>query len=444
MKERQPPHAAEQERAILGAIIRQPEVLGLVKSALTPEDFFVGKNRIIYRTMLEIHERQGSIDEPMLCDEILGTEKERKAGGLDYILDLKEGATPAHAEWYMDKIREKAALRAVLGAFQEGIDEIYNSNGEAGKGTLAALQERLIGLFTERKRGRARTEHIGTIAARAMQILEEIGGEDGPAARISSGYPGLDRRIGGFAPGKLYILAGRPSHGKSTFALNLARNISVNAGIPGMIFSLEMDRDEITENLIAAQARIDNQSFRAGIPSARLCEKAADAANFLQARPLYINDRSSVGWSDIRADFLLQNAVEPVKYVIVDYLQLMATNPKAERRDLALGEVTRHLKVFAGEMQVPVILLSQLNRSVEGREGNRPRLSDLRESGSIEQDADAVMFIHRPGLYRSEQDMDAELILGKNRGGPIGKVELVYLYANSRFESRALGGEENE
>ena len=434
-----PPHAAEQERAILGAVLRKPEILGFVRSTLSPGDFFIAKNRVIYRTILAVYERCGSIDQPMLIDEIMGTDNEQKVGGIEYVVDLTEGATPAHAEWYMDRIAEKSALRACLGVFSEGIDQIYSSNGNAGKDTLEAIKAQTFELFSKNRRGRPKTEAIGGVVTRVLQAFEDIGDGTGADAWLSTGFPDLDRKIGGLAPGKLYILAGRPSMGKTTFALNMARNISILGGLPGMVFSIEMDRESLAENLISAHAKINNQIFRDRIVSPRMCDKLASAASFISTRPLYLNDASSVGWSDIRSDFLLQNAIEPVKYVIVDYLQLMNTDRRAERRDLAVGEVARRLKVMAGEMEVPIILLSQLNRAVDNREGNRPRLSDLRDSGNIEEHADVVIFMNRPNFYNAMLDREAEAIVAKNRTGPIGSVPLVFIYEHSKFESLAAG-----
>ncbi|HXJ40192.1 MAG TPA: replicative DNA helicase, partial [Bryobacteraceae bacterium] len=404
------------------------------------EDFALEKHRRIYLRMTELHERGDRIDRVTVANELLRFNELESVDGLSYLVSLDDGMPHiANLEGYIKIIRDKSSLRRIAMSAQHMMNRALM--GEEDPATiLAGAEESLL------KLGENRTEK-GLVSP--FEVIRDYeGGLNAfldPSKRVkgvSTGFTKLDEMTGGMHSGELIILAARPSMGKTAFALNIAWHVATRLFQPVAVFSLEMSKESLLTRMLCAAARVDSQRFRTGYLNQQERQKLRDAANQMVEAPIYIDDTAGVHLMDMHAKLrkLVQSG-QKLGLVVIDYLQLMSSKGRVENRNQEVSQISRGLKLLSKEMDCPFLVLSQLSRATETRQGDhRPQLSDLRESGSIEQDADLVGFIFREEVYkRDREDLHglAEFILAKQRNGPIGKVDLVFLHAQTRFENRA-------
>jgi len=441
------PNAAEKglpvnvdaERFVLGSILLDDNLYIQAAGLLAPEDFSLEKHRRIFRRMGELNDRGERIDRITVANELMKYNELESCDGLSYLVSLDDGLpqTP-NLESYIKLVKDKATLRRIIFASQHMINRAMMAE-EGPEEILAGAEETILKLGEEQVRSGLMNP---------AQILEDYeGGINAfldPSKRVkgvSTGFLKLDEYTGGLHGGDLFILAARPSMGKTAFALNIAQHIALRNKQTVAIFSLEMSKESLLTRMLCATARVDSQRFRMGYLSADERRKLNHALQELAEAPLYIDDTAGLHLMDMHAKLRRLNSERRLGVVIVDYLQLMSSRGRSENRNQEVSALSRGLKLMAKELNVPMIVLSQLSRAVETRQGDhRPVLSDLRESGSIEQDADVVGFIFREEVYnRDREDLKglAELIIAKQRNGPVGTVNLVFLHAQTKFENRA-------
>ena len=442
------PASIDAERSILGAILLDNFAYNQAAESLRPDDFSLDSHRRIYSRMMELSETSRPIDLITLTEE-LGRHKEVEAvGGVAYITSLTDGVPRRpNIEHYVRIVKDKAMLRGLIHAANGAIARALEQTDTADE-VLDAAETSIFRLSDDR---------LGRGFMGVNEIVHESFGPKGIDALYERGqritglathYEDLDGITSGLQPSDLVILAARPGMGKTAFALNIAENAAVEDGKVVGVFSLEMSREALLLRLLCSQARVDSHKLRQGFLGREDCEKITAASGLLGESRLYIDDTPALSLHEMRAKARrLQQSQQQLDLIVVDYLQLMAAAPvgggrRYENRTQEVSAISRGLKALAKELRVPVLALSQLSRAPESRGGDhRPQLSDLRESGSIEQDADVVMFIFREEVYnRDNPDLEgqAELIVAKQRNGPTGKIDLAFLRSFTRFESRAL------
>ena len=423
---RQVPHSVEAEQAVLGSILIDSRCINDVIGVLKPEDFYLRQNRELYEAVYAMFNYSQTIDPVTVLDKMreLGyyTDKCR-----DYVMQLMEiTPTAANAVRYANIVRERSMLRA-LGQAASDITEMVSDQ----KGTPAEMlesAERKIYALRKGERGDS-LEHIGTVMHKVFDRLTELSQSDSAIPGLSSGLRDLDRKINGLNKSDLILLAARPAMGKSAFALNIGMHVAANSGKTVAIFNLEMSREQLAMRLLASQGLVELQKLTTGKLSEEEWTKVSMAASALSQTDIRIDDNPSVTVADINAKC---RRLDNLGLVIIDYLQLMQGSgygKNNENRVVVVGEISRALKIMAKELNVPVVCLSQLSRAVESRTDKRPILSDLRESGSIEQDADSVLFLYRDEYYNKESADKglAECIVAKNRHGETGAVKLQWM-----------------
>jgi replicative DNA helicase len=433
------PANIEAERYILGAILLDPSSFLNVGSALQPADFSLQSHQLILTRMQQLFERGEKIDRVTLANELLRFNELENVGGISYLVSLDDGLPQLYnLESYIKIVKDKAILRHIIFTSQGLIDRCVNGSDEPHE-ILASAEEQLMSLGEAQVSDSLRTPR---------EVIEQFeGGINAfldPTRRVrgtSTGYLKLDEMTGGFRPGELIILAARPAMGKTAFALNLGQNVAMNPAAPKAVavFSLEMSNESLLTRMICAQARVSQTKFREGYLNAderRLLQKATVD---LARAPIFIDDSSNITLMDIHAKLRRLARDHELGLVIVDYLQLMSTPGRSENRTQEVSQLSRGLKLLSKELKCPFFVLSQLSRAPETRPGDhRPQLSDLRESGSIEQDADMVMFVFREEYYKrfdASLHGKAEIILAKQRNGPTGTVKLAFQHEFTKFEN---------
>jgi replicative DNA helicase len=435
------PSNVDAERLVLGSLLLDDSIFIDVAGHLKTEDFCLDKHRRIYRRMQEIFDRGERIDRITLANELMKFNELESVDGLTYLVSLDDGLPRLpDISGYVKIIRDKSMLRRIVETGNMLMQRALMAE-EDPQQILAGAEEQLLKLGESQ---------INTGLLNPREVIENYqGGINAfldPSKRIkgiSTGFIKLDDMTGGLHRGELIILAARPSMGKTALALNIAHHISCKLGQPTAIFSLEMSNDSLLTRMLCASSYVDSRKFRQGYLDESERRKLREAANQLVASPLYIDDTAGVNLMDMHSKLrrLQQTSGQKLGLVIVDYLQLMGGRGRFENRNQEVSALSRGMKLLAKELDCPMLVLSQLSRAPETRQGDhRPQLSDLRESGSIEQDADLVGFIFREEVYKPDREDlkgTAELIIAKQRNGPIGKVELVYLHAMTKFENRA-------
>ena len=441
------------ERFVLGAILMDDALYIQVAGALEAGDFSLEKHRRIFLRMGELYDRGERIDRVTVANELLKQNQLESVDGLTYLVSLDEGLpTLANLESYVGIVKDKATLRRIIFTSQQLIDRCILAEEEPEE-ILASAEENLL------KLGDARAKDA---LASPKRIIEEYEGGLNvfldPSQRIKglgTGFLKLDEMTGGLHEGELVILAARPAMGKTALALNIAQHVALRETEDNKtvaVFSLEMSRESLLTRMICAAARVDQQKFRAGFLNQDERRRLQKAATDLVQAPLYIDDTAGTHLMDIHAKLRRLKSEQGLSLVVIDYLQLMSGRGRYENRNQEVSTISRGLKLLAKDLKVPMLVLSQLSRAPELRQGDhRPQLSDLRESGSIEQDADLVAFIFREEVYKPQDESLkglAELLLSKQRNGPTGKVNLVFLKQFTKFENRTndlgedvLGGE---
>ncbi len=433
------PTNVDAERFVLGSILLDDALYVQAAGTLEPEDFSLEKHRRIFKRMGELQVRGERIDRITVANELMKFNELEACDGLTYLVSLDDGLPQIpNLESYIRIVKDKAVLRRIIFASQHMMNRAMLAEEEPGE-ILAGAEETLLKLGDSRVKS-------GLI--NASQILQDYEGGISafldPSKRIkgiSTGFAKLDEMTGGMHGGDLIIIAARPSMGKTALALNIAQHVALKLKQTCAIFSLEMSRESLLTRMLCAAARVDSQRFRAGFLSQEERRKLNHSLHELVEAPLYIDDTAGLNMMDMHAKLRRLQQEQKIGLVIVDYLQLMSSPGRQENRNQEVSALSRGMKLLGKELNVPMMVLSQLSRAVETRQGDhRPQLSDLRESGSIEQDADLVGFIFREEVYhREREDLRglAELIVAKQRNGPIGTVNLVYLHAQTKFENRA-------
>ena len=432
-----PPHNLEAEQSVLGAILLADTTLyGLViNEGLKPEQFYREQHATIYRAMLRLYEESREIDALTVTEELKQSGELEQVGG-PAMVDALAGAAPAagNVREYARIVQSNALLRRLLATTQQIQANVWNHEAPARELVEWAERDILeVGHDDRQKDFRA----VGEVLHDEMDKLHRLSLEHTALTGTPSGFKDLDEITGGFQSGNLIILAARPSMGKSALVTNIAENAALEHGKPVALFSLEMSEAELAQRFVASQARIRGEELRKGRVAENRWPKILEACQRLSDAPLYVDDSSDIGILELRAKArrLHQQSENGLGLIILDYLQLMRADSRVENRVEAVGQMSRGLKILARELEVPVIALSQLSRAVESRTDKRPILSDLRESGNIEQDADLVMFIYRDEYYdrESEREGEADIIIAKHRNGALGDVTLTFQKEYPKF-----------
>jgi replicative DNA helicase len=433
------PSNLDAERFVLGSILMDDSLFVQTAGVLEPDDFSLESHRRIFARMGELHERGERIDRVTVANELMRFNELEACGGLSYLVSLDDGLPQIlNLDSYIRIVKDKSILRRIIFASQHLMNRCLLGEEEP-EDILAGAEETLLRLGESR---------IKAGLSSPRQVIEEYeGGLNAfldPSKRVkgtSTGFYKLDEMTGGLHGGELFILAARPSMGKTALALNIAQHAAVKLNQTVAIFSLEMSKESLLTRMLCAAARVDSHRFRAGYLNADERRRLQVAASELVNAPLFIDDTAGVHLMDMHAKLRRLQSERKLGLVIVDYLQLMTGRGRFENRNQEVSALSRGMKLLSKEMNVPMLVLSQLSRAPETRQGDhRPQLSDLRESGSIEQDADLVAFIFREEVYkRDREDLrgTAELLVAKQRNGPVGVVNLVFLHHLTKFENRA-------
>jgi replicative DNA helicase len=432
-----PPHSLEAERALLGAILLERESLPRAIELLRPADFYKEGHRKIFETMIALFDRNEPVDLLTVAEELKRrTELDEVGGPATLAALVDEAATAAHLMAYGGIVRQKAVLRELIRIATEIIGESYE--GRQAVEQLLDRAEQLIFQISERRlRGSALPVRL--ILKDAFEHIEKLYERKEHVTGLATGFTELDRMSSGFQYSDFIIIAGRPSMGKTAFALNIARYAGVVEQKRVLVLSLEMSKEQLVQRLLCSEARVDSQRVRSGTLDQRDWLRLTNGAGRLAEAPIYIDESPALTVLEARAKARRMMAEHGLDLLIIDYLQLMAGR-NLDNRQQEISEISRSLKALAKELNVPVVALSQLSRAVEARQSKEPQLSDLRESGALEQDADLILFLYRPGWYgiQSEDgDKVAEVIIGKQRNGPTGVVKLSFLPEYASFENLA-------
>ncbi|MQA89143.1 MAG: replicative DNA helicase [Gemmatimonas sp.] len=439
--ERRPPYSLEAEMSVLGGMFIDADAVVKAIEVVDDTMFYREGHRRLYRAMVRLWERGEVVDAVTLSEELKGSGDFDAVGGAPYLAQLLDAVpTAANVEYHARIVREKALLRRLIEAATSIIQQTY----EAGGAVEALLDEAEQKIFqiaqTHDRRGFV---WIKELLWPAMEQIELLSQNSSSITGVPTGFDDLDEKTAGFQRGDLVIVAGRPSMGKTAFTLNVAQHAAIGARKAVAFFSLEMSKEALVQRMLTSEARVDASRVRTGRLRDDDYPRLAQAAGLLNTAPIYIDDTPAISILEMRAKARRLKADRPdLAMVVVDYLQLMQANVRTENRQQEVSEVSRGLKSLAKELDLPVVALSQLSRAVEGRPDKRPMMSDLRESGALEQDADVIMFLYRPEYYHGPVDKDGnslegrgELIIGKQRNGATGTIQLMFHKEYTRFES---------
>ncbi len=434
------------ERAVLGAVLADNTLIASVAEVVHSDDFSSPAHAAIFAAMLKLDSTQRQVDHLTLSEELKVLGHLATVGGPAYLMALDQGVPLAHNAVQYAKIVKDQALRRRLASVGREIVEMASQETGDVEVILDESERRLFALAENRREGDLRA--VSDLMEQTLDLLDKMKASSSGVTGLSTGYVDLDMQLTGLHAGELIILAARPGIGKTSLAMNIAMHAALKEDKAVAIFSLEMPADQLLMRLLASSARVDMKKLRGGRLTPHDEEKFQEMAGKLYNAPIYIDDSGGLSPFDLRAKARRLKQRDPrLSLIVIDYLQLMHQKGKVESRQLEVAEISRALKQLAKELEVPIIALSQLSRKVEERKGGKPMLSDLRESGSIEQDADVVMFIHREdqtdaeggGEPRASSAIPVQLIIAKQRNGPIGEIDLIFLAEYTRFESRARG-----
>ncbi len=438
MVERIPPHNAEAERSVLGAAMLDKDVLSEILEEVKAEDFYSENHKEIFQAIWELYRENSPVDMLTVCEEL----KRRKAldmvGGRAYIATLTaEVPSTANAAEYAKIVAEKATLRQMIKTSEDITEKGYEAKMDAAE----ILDYAESGIFSIAQR-RQKNDYakIQDVLLENLRIIDEASKNKDKIVGIPTGFKELDEKTSGLQRSDLVIVAARPAMGKTAFALNIAQQSAVKAGSSVIIFSLEMGKEQLGQRLLAMQARVEMQKLKQGDLDRTDWDRISMAANDLNGTKIVIDDTPGISLMEMRNKCRRLKAEQGLDLVVVDYLQLMKFDGKADSRQQEISAISRNMKLLAREMDCPVIVLSQLSRAPEQRPDKRPILSDLRESGSIEQDADIVIFLYRDDYYNPETETPGvcEINIAKHRSGPTGKIELTWVSRYTKFSDKAM------
>lgn len=429
-----PPQSIEAEQAVLASVLMDNDALNVCVEHIKPEDFYKEAHKIVFRSMMELSDRSDPVDLVTIGGYLSDKSLLDQVGGAAYLSYLVDGVPVAsNVESYAKLVREKSLVRSLIAASTEIVTDCYNEPGNVSE-LIDRAESRLFAVSGQReKKGFAAAKDL---VYEGYKLIEKLYERQSHLTGLATGFKDMDEMTGGLQKGDLFIIAGRPSMGKTAFALNLAVNAARFSNATVAVYSLEMGKEQLMMRMMTSEARIDAGRIRKGELHDDDWPKLTKAADLLSQQKIFIDDQPAQSTFEIRAKARRLAKEHGLDLVIIDYLQLIRGSGSTYSREQEISEISRSLKALAKEMQVPVIALSQLNRSVETRDDKRPRMSDLRESGAIEQDADVISFVYRDVVYHPDTpDQNvAEIIVGKHRNGAIGKVRLAFLNEYTRFE----------
>ncbi|MCX8075287.1 MAG: replicative DNA helicase [Clostridia bacterium] len=435
-----PPSDIIAEQAVLGSMLVDKEAVIAAIEILKPEDFYREDNREIFAAMLEIYGTGGHIDTITLKDQLLLRGSLDKVGNLSYIVSLIDNVpTTSNVENYVRIVEEKATIRQLIKAANDILKMGYSQTEEVD--TIIEHTEKKLFDVLQNRNSKGYSS-IKEILITTFDLIEKMYQNKSKVSGIESGFVDLDAKISGLNPADLIIVAARPAMGKSAFVLNIANFVASHMKTPVLVFSLEMSKEQMVNRILCSESEVDSMKLRNADLNSEDWLKLGSASGKLAEVPLYIDDTPGLNSAELRAKCRKAKLEKNIGLVIIDYLQLMESKIKSPSRQQEISEISRSLKILAKELSVPVIALSQLSRATESRADHRPMLSDLRESGAIEQDADIVIFLHREDYYNQETEKKnvAEVIISKNRNGSTGTVELAWLGQYTKFANLYRGG----
>ncbi len=427
------PQSIEAEQSVLGAMLISRNAIAPAAEKLEEEDFYRDSHKVLFRSIVEMFKRDMAVDLVTVLEYLKSTDVLERAGGVTYVTEISSSVpTTANLSSYIQIVQEKSTLRKLIRASNEIIEESYNKQGEV-EGVLDKAEKRIFDI--SEKRTTSDFESLGTVLERGFIEIERLYNNKGEVTGVSSGFKDLDDKTSGFQKGDMILVAARPSMGKTTFTLNIAEHAALREGKSVVIFSLEMSKEQLAYKLLCSEANIDMLKLRTGNLEHDDWDRIARATGPLSKAKMYIDDTAGVTVMEMRSKCRRLKMEYGIDLIMIDYLQLMSGSSGSDNRQQEVSEISRSIKALAKEMECPVIALSQLSRAPEQRADHRPMLSDLRESGSIEQDADVVMFLYRDEYYNkdTEEKNTGECIIAKQRNGPVGTVKLAWLGQYSKF-----------
>ena len=441
-----PPHSIEAEQSVLGGLLLDNAAFDKIADLVGENDFYRDEHKRIYRQIRKLLEQSKPVDVITVAESLDLAGQGSETGGLAYLGELAANTpSAANIRRYAEIVRERAILRQLVTAGDEIAGSAFNPLGRDPKQLLDEAEAKVFAIAEGGFRHQTGFQHINPLLTQVVERIQELHDRDNPSdiTGVPTGYHDLDSKTSGLQPGDLLIVAGRPSMGKTSFALNMAEHVAIEVGLPVAVFSMEMGGAQLAMRMLSSVGRLDAHRVRTGRLNDDEWSRLTFALGKMHEAPLYIDETPALNPIDLRARARrLHRQCGKLGLIVIDYLQLMSSAGQGENRATEISEISRSLKGLAKELNVPVMALSQLNRSLEQRPNTRPVMSDLRESGAIEQDADVIMFIYRDEVYNPDtpDKGSAEIIIGKQRNGPIGMVRLTFLGEYTRFENFANTG----
>ena len=441
-----PPHSVEAEQSVLGGLLLENHAWDRIADVISQNDFYRHDHKLIYRMITKLIE-QGKPADVVTVAELLENHGElSNVGGLPYLVALAQNTpSAANIRRYAEIVRERGVMRKLVEVGTDIAESAYNPAGRSANDLLDQAEAKVFDIAESGARSQQGFLEIKPLLTAVVERIDELFSRDNQSdvTGIPTGFADLDQKTAGLQPGDLIIVAGRPSMGKTAFSINMGENVAIESGLPVAIFSMEMGGAQLVMRMLGSIGRLDQHKIRTGRLQDDDWQKLTYAVGKLNEAPIFIDETPALNALELRARARrLHRQCGKLGMIIIDYLQLMSSVSSGENRATEISEISRSLKALAKELQVPVVALSQLNRSLEQRPNKRPVMSDLRESGAIEQDADVILFIYRDEVYNpdSQDKGSAEIIIGKQRNGPIGTVRLTFLGEHTRFENYASGG----
>ncbi|MDE0063723.1 MAG: replicative DNA helicase [Gammaproteobacteria bacterium] len=435
-----PPHSTEAEQSVLGALMLNNEAWFDVSDIVAPVDFYRPQHRIVFEAMAALSRDNQPLDAVTVSEALQSLGLLEKAGGIAYLAELVDGTPGAsNVTAYARIVRDRSTLRQVIAAANKIVEKAFMREGQSDEEILDYAEEEIFRISEERAKSDG-PQDINPLLERTVRRVNELSKSEGGITGLATGFSDLDNLTAGLQKADLVIVAGRPSMGKTSLAMNMVEHAIMKSEAPSLVFSLEMPADQLVMRMLSSLARIDQSRMRIGDLDEKDWDRFSAAVQQLQDKPLHIDDSAALTPNEIRARARrVARQYKGLGLIVVDYMQLMRGSGQAENRTTEISEISRSLKALAKEMRCPVVAAAQLNRALETRNNKRPIMADLRESGAIEQDADVILFIYRDEVYNEEtEDVGiAEIIIGKQRNGPIGTVKLSYLNQLTRFEDLA-------
>ena len=435
---RVPPHSIEAEQAVIGGLLLDNRAWEMIADKLVDEDFYRNDHRLLFSAIRDLASRDEPFDAVTLSQRLTNHEQLEQAGGLLYLGRLaKDTPSASNIVAYANIVREKSVLRQLIAVGTDISSSGYQPEGRESVELLDDAEKKVFHIAEQGARGKGGFQDMKTLLSKTVDKIDHLFNSDGGITGVSTGFDKFDEMTTGLQPADLVIVAGRPSMGKTTFAMNIAENAAIGDKLPVAVFSMEMPGDSLAMRMISSLGRVDQHHIRTGSLTDDDWARITSAIHILSEAKIFIDDTPAMSPNEIRARARRLKRQHGLGLIVIDYLQLMQVHGGSENRATEISEISRSLKAMAKELEVPVIALSQLNRSLEQRPDKRPVMSDLRESGAIEQDADLIVFIYRDEVYNedSPQKGVAEIIIAKQRNGPIGKSLLTFLGKYTKFEN---------